>query len=446
MNNWIVLGLLAWGVLALGASKPWGYIPLLAGMATYGVIAIGVSQPGPSTGRGIGVSLAMFCGAVLAQVIPLPAAVVGLISPSLTDVIGYRTSVAPISVDPDRTALGLCFVIALSLFFAGLAKTLQRDAVRRLVAGIAGLGVIVALVGLAEARTSWPGMYAMAGLPTPPDSPPFGPFSSKNHYAGWMLMAVAITGAYLGALLDRVGRSIPHDAVVSTGGIVLLQCAVTVMALALVQTQSRAGILGLGLIMFVIAARLIRRQADVKSRVVLAAPFVVLPLVGILVAGTPAIVTRFSAHSWSTAHGRLPIWEQGITMARDFPITGAGLNTYQRMARLYPASGFEPYEGAHNDFLQLAIEGGLLVGIPAVILIGFFISKTHQRFRESAGDGTTQWIRLGAVVGLVAISAQELVEFSLQIPGNAALFVVLAAIAIHRDPQALETQPRPRWS
>jgi O-antigen ligase len=306
--------------------------------------------------------------------------------------------------------------------------------------------VIVALVGLAEARTSWPGIYAMAGLPTPPDSPPFGPFASKNHYAGWMMMAVALTGAYLAALLDRVGGSSRRDRDPSTAGIVLLQCAVTVMALALVQTRSRAGILGLGLIVVVIAARLIRRQSDVKSRVILAAPFLVLPVVGVLVSGTPAIVTRFTAHSWTTAHGRLPIWEQGIAMARDFPITGAGLNTYQRMARLYPAAGFEPYEGAHNDFLQLAIEGGLLVGIPAVFLIGFFISNAYQRFRESAGDSTTQWIRLGAAVGLVAIAAQELVEFSLQIPGNAALFVVLAAIAIHRGPQAMETQPRPHWS
>jgi O-antigen ligase len=343
--------------------------------------------------------------------------------------------------------LALCFVIALSLFFAGMAKTLHRDTVRRLVAGIAGLGVIVALVGLAEARTSWPGVYAMAGLPTPPDSPPFGPFSSRNHYAGWMLMAVAITSAYLGALFDRVGRSSAHDSeTTNTAGIVLLQCAVTVMALALVQTQSRAGILGLGLIVLMIVTRLMRRQTDVRSRVILAAPFLVLPVVGILVAGSPAIVNRFTAHSWTTAHGRLPIWEQGITMARDFPITGAGLNTYQRIAKLYPSSGFDqPYEGAHNDFLQLAIEGGLLVGIPAVILIGFFISETRRRFRESAGDSVTEWIRIGAVVGLVAIAAQELVEFTLQIPGNAALFVVLAAIAIHRSPPAVETHPRPRW-
>jgi len=43
---------------------------------------------------------------------------------------------------------------------------------------------------------------------------------------------------------------------------------------------------------------------------------------------------------------------------------------------------------------------------------------------------------VGAVTGLVAIALQETVEFSLQMPGNAALFAVLAAIAMHRSPGA----------
>ena len=45
------------------------------------------------------------------------------------------------------------------------------------------------------------------------------------------------------------------------------------------------------------------------------------------------------------------------------------------------------------------------------------------------------WVRTGATLGLVAMAIQELTDFSLQMPGNAVLFVLLAAIAMHRPPR-----------
>jgi hypothetical protein len=39
---------------------------------------------------------------------------------------------------------------------------------------------------------------------------------------------------------------------------------------------------------------------------------------------------------------------------------------------------------------------------------------------------------MGAVTGIMAMALQETVDFSLQMPGNAVLFTVLAAIAAHR--------------
>jgi hypothetical protein len=39
------------------------------------------------------------------------------------------------------------------------------------------------------------------------------------------------------------------------------------------------------------------------------------------------------------------------------------------------------------------------------------------------------------VTGILGIALQETVEFSLQMPGNALLFAVLCAIALHRTPE-----------
>jgi hypothetical protein len=45
-------------------------------------------------------------------------------------------------------------------------------------------------------------------------------------------------------------------------------------------------------------------------------------------------------------------------------------------------------------------------------------------------------VRTGATLGLIGIGVQELSDFSLQMPGNALMFALLAAIAVHRRPVA----------
>ena len=57
-------------------------------------------------------------------------------------------------------------------------------------------------------------------------------------------------------------------------------------------------------------------------------------------------------------------------------------------------------------------------------------------------DARTYWLRAGAVTGLGAIAVQEVFDFTLQMPGAAVLFVVLAAVAIH-SPHQVARRSRP---
>jgi O-antigen ligase len=258
-----------------------------------------------------------------------------------------------------------------------------------------------------------------------------------------MLMTLALTMGYLCALLEHTGllshagrrRLVREARRVRIGRMLVVQCAATAMAVALVQTESRAGILCLALAVVTVGGLVMRRGISTRTRILVASVLILLPLTGVVVTGVRPIVARFVADSWSTVHGRLPIWRQAVVIAQDFPITGSGFNTYQTIVPFYTTTDLdEPYEAAHNDFLQLAAEGGLLVGLPVLATVGFFIWETRQRFRESSDDSVTEWLRIGAVVGLSLMAVQETVDFSLQVPGNAALFVVLAAIAVHRAP------------
>jgi O-antigen ligase len=102
------------------------------------------------------------------------------------------------------------------------------------------------------------------------------------------------------------------------------------------------------------------------------------------------------------------------------------------------------FREAHNDYLQLAAEGGLLVGVPATVVLWCVVAAIRRRVAEDRPDSSTYWVRVGAVTGLAAIALQSVVEFSLQMPGNAVLCVVLLAIAVHRQPATPADDVRPR--
>ena len=117
-------------------------------------------------------------------------------------------------------------------------------------------------------------------------------------------------------------------------------------------------------------------------------------------------------------------------------MTGTGLNTYGVATLVYQEHDLSyHYVQAHNDYLQLVAEGGALLAVPAVIIVGVFVAIVRRRFSEETGT-TGYWLRVGAETGLAAIALQETVEFSLQMPGDAVLFAVLCAIALHRTARA----------
>jgi len=62
---------------------------------------------------------------------------------------------------------------------------------------------------------------------------------------------------------------------------------------------------------------------------------------------------------------------------------------------------------AHNDCLQLLVEGGWLVAVPALLLGWLFAREVRQRFREGRDGRTGCWVRLSAVTGIVAMAFRD---------------------------------------
>jgi O-antigen ligase len=436
--------LVVWGVLAFGSVYPWAFVPLLVASAALGIGALVARTGRRNIERSLAVALMLLLGSIAIQLIPLPISALQSISPSTDSFlrnyeVGYPQSVAShaLSVEPRATATALAATAALAILLLGLAHLLDGKDALHIVRALTILGVVVALLGIVQ-KALW--QDKIYGFWTPIEGGnPFGPFVNKNHFAGWMLMVIPITvGYFCGRVAKGIRRSPPGwrnrllwGASSDASESILVGFAAIVMALSLTLTMSRSGFLGLLAAVAVAVWFVVHRYAKAPRRIVAIGylAFVVLAVIGWV--GFDKLVGRFAGGDIVTLNNRVGIWTDTLSIARDFPFFGTGLNTYGVSALFYQTVMPEKHLAqAHNDYLQVVAEGGLLVGLPAAFAVFVLIRLIRERFRRVSRESTDYWIRVGAVTGITAIALQETADFSLQMPGNAVPFVLLLAIAL----------------
>jgi O-antigen ligase len=446
--RWCLAGTLAWGVLAFGAVYPWAYWPLGAAAAGLGVWAIVTARAweDPRAVR-LGIVLAVLIAAIVAQIVPLPYTWVGWLSPGL-DVslreyqLGYSPPVRhALSLEPARTGVVLFLAFGLALLLVGATRMVRRVPLEWLVSQLMGLAVALAVVGIVQRAFFDPASPLVYGFWQPRDGGnPFGPFVNRNHFAGWMVMVLPIVAMYAVGVLGEARRPAARSVgawlrwltTVDGNRVLLLAVATLVMGAALVITGSRSGIASLAVAVAVMLSFVVREVPQRRHRI--AAIFYAGLLLGGAVAwaGSDMVVARF-ADAPDAFGERLEAWRNTLAIVRDFPLFGVGLGAYGRAMLVYQTGDRRlMYAQAHNDYLQLVAEGGLLLMVPVILILATIVRAIRRRLQASEDDPLTFWIRRGAVAGLVGIAAQSLVEFSLQMPGNAVLFVILLAIAMHR--------------
>ena len=476
MNPLILLGavllLLAGGTLAFGAVYPWAFTPLAIGAALVGGLGIITGRRDRPPVAWLAGSLALIAVAMALQLVPMRASLVARLSPGTDQFLrqqdlSYLTAITPdprgdmpatephrpISIAPGNTMVGIGLFGALAIFLVGSTRIISRTSARPLADSLLWLGVALAVLGIVQDLTIGRETNMLVyGFWRPlQGGSPFGPFINRNHFGGWMLMVLPIALARtVDRLLqagDRMGRSV-HDLLSLTrgkegGAIVMSAAGAVVMGLSLVLTRSRSavGALAVGAVVFGVV--LVRQETGRRGRFLMTlarAAILGLVLTG---AGINTAFGRFAAvdtsstavTSVNTLAGRAGIWRDTLSMAGRSPRTGLGLNSYGTATIVYQR-GVRTlhWAEAHNDYLQIAAEGGLLVGLPSLLALGLIVWQVRERFREAPRSGTTYWTRVGAVVGLMSIGAQSAFEFSLQMPANALLFALLLAIALHRSP------------
>jgi putative inorganic carbon (HCO3(-)) transporter len=444
----LLIASLFWGAFAFGAVYPWAYWPLAGGAVGVALLSFLATPAGPPLHLGpLAFALTLFAASVALQLVPVPSEWLRVLSSRALDVVmsfdlgvRARTDSHALSIAPPLTATGLVLFASFSLLVAGSARLVTIRGPHALARAVAIIGVLLAMAAIIQKPLSTGKIY---GFWTPETAgEPFGPFVNKNHFAGWMVMALPLTLGLLCGAIARGMRGVKptmRDRLLwlsspEANRLVLLAGASAIMTLALVLTMSRSGISATILALSLTGVLALRRLGTTTRRAIATGYLVVVVVLIAAWVGVDTIGSRFAGANWSDLNGRRGPWADAAGIASMFPLTGTGLNTYGVAMLFYQQHDLARYYSqAHNDYLQLAAEGGVLLIVPAVLCVAALGTVVWKRFKEETST-SGYWVRVGAVTGLSAIALQETVEFSLQMPGNAALFAVLCGIALHATP------------
>jgi O-antigen ligase len=397
-------------VFALGAVRPWAYLSvwivsfLMLGLAGLALLAARSTQtPPPATPLlWPGLALAGWGGLAL---LPFPDWPLRTLS----------------AADTGRGLVFLLSALALHVSAAVVLREPQaRDRLRSL---LSGTGLLLALAALAQFAS---GTYLIYGFVKPDaQSLHFGPFWNRNHYASYMLMIVPLTLSQLSAAYRRYAGVVGERrdlrrrlvALLVPEGTSLVWATLPPLAtiVSLMATTSRGGLLSL------LGGLATAHPAPGKGSSAAAWRLAVaLLLAGSVFVGWGVLSHRFAQVGDELrpgSQGRLSIWRASLEAMDGSWLTGSGFNTFPLRVRewlMYPA--------AHNQYLQLLVETGL----PGLALGLWGGVAALRAVRHDP------WLR-AAIVGVLLHS---FVEFSLQIPAVAILFVTLAAWPASRGPAA----------
>lgn len=270
-----------------------------------------------------------------------------------------------------------------------------------------------------------------------------GTYVNRNHLAGYLVMALGLGIGLLLALRDGASLKWVNVLELLMGPKARLRLGLVIMVIALVMTRSRMGNTAFFASLMILGALfiLLNKEHRLRNSLILASLVVIDVLVisqffGLDKLKDRLVNTRVESvmeDGQVIAHKnelRLDVFDYAWVQLQDRPMTGFGAGSFETSFQQYPGAEIPlHYNHAHNDYLQFAIEYGLIgfVLLAAFVLVALYHGLRALWHRES-------WYRsgigFGASMGILGILIHSATDFNLQIPANAATFVTLCAIAI----------------
>lgn len=353
---------------------------------------------------------------------------------TIAEVAGISGIPRTISVDPFATQMSALHFLALGLFFSGsLVLVDSASRVRKLVIAISIFGFAFAFFAILQSVLSPGKIY---GIYEARGAVPFGSFVNRHNFAAYMEMTI---GLPLGMLF--AGAVVRDKRLLYITGIAL-------MGVALIMSGSRGGLVAfLAQIIFLI---MLTTGAKSRGRLAMKLVFSVLLIAAIVVGsiyiGGESSLTRIAetAASSDITTDRGHIWSVTTRVIANTLPFGAGFGALGVAYTPYDSySGLERVEQAHNDYLQVVADAGL-VGI----VIGLFFLVWLFRSGLAAANAENHYRRgvaIGAMAGCFAVLVHSIFDFVLHTTAISLLFILLMTLIVACREEYEDDFELPEW-
>lgn len=442
-RSWVIIALFAALLSLTGGASRYDEIQIVALRSLSAVFVIPaiyfVASERLKADRTLAGLFFLYVLLVVIQLIPLPAEIWGKL-PGRGDlrqmdvVLGLGDVWRPMTLAPLRTwnVLGSLIVPGMGLLLV-ITLGVSSNVLMRIVAV---LGVSNALLGLFQIASGDSGIFYLYDVTN--RGSPVGLFANENHsgiFAACSMLVVTRLGLEAGKVQGAAwGRLFWAMAF-------FLIFAVSLLSGSRAGFSASVGAMAISITMIALSPRSTGQHAlktrkqgwvDRHPRLLLAIPITLalLTAAAFLTLGrTPAFRDLLSEDSFADL--RWSLWPVIVEILETHWIFGAGFGSFEQVYQTY-----EPTEllmsvyinQAHNDWVQLIIEGGV---VAALILLSLFVWMTRAIVALSSSRGTRVrgifWVSNFAI-----ISAASLIDYPLRTP----LFQVVAIwflLALSRD-------------
>jgi len=374
----------------------------------------------------------------LFQIIPLPEFILATLSKNSFEIweknqtilasIGFasESSMFTISLYPHATWEETLLLLSYIAFGFVVSRMFTAEGqIKTLLIPVFGVSIFEAAYGIYQYLVN-SSIGTATGFAT-------GTFVNHNHFAGFLEMSIPLALGYvlyLGEWHDKKSKPFIKDLVSSDNfqKQILILFLLAMMLLVIFLSGSRMGIFStlLSLVFFYLAYSGFRKSGVKKAWMIFFVLAVAL-IYGLWI-GLYSVFERFLKVEVD-APVRTLVWKDMLSIIKDFPLFGTGFGTFSYVYPLYKKYMEAPlvYTYAHNDYLQLIIETGILGFFSITTALTLFLfSRVRNLGRFSQKENNFRFfLSLGALSGIVSSLIHNLADFNLHIPSNALYFAFL---------------------